>query len=785
MRRIGPLVLVIILVLAGVVGNSWLLRVRHQRRTIPAVPKMLPPNTSSTAQDWIYRQSDANGTHVVVRAKDFQQIAEPDKFNLKGMELDLYKPDGSSFDKVNSASADFDTRSGVLYSDGTALIALDVPTGQAPDENSLLIESSGVHFENKTGKASTDRAASFRFSKGDGKSVGASYDPQTHELILQSQVELVWRGTTPGTIPMRIEAGNAVYKELESKVYLSPWSKLTRDTLSMSGGPAVVTLSDKRLQLVEAQNAKGVDNQTGRRLEFSADQLSLNFDENGQMNHIAGQHNAHLTSTAAAGVTRVNSDRVDLVMAATEKTSSLQLATAMGHAVVESVPAVSQGGQAPERRILRSDVLTAHMRANGREIDSVDSATPSTIEFIPVRAGQVHRVMTTSWMSIHYGSSNQIQNFLGSNVTTHTDKPMEPGAKEPPPPALTWSHDMKADFDPATAQLARLQQSGDFRYQEGDRKARAEHADIDQKKNAITLTGAAHVWDSTGTTIANTVVLDQANGDFMADGNVNSTRMPEQNSDNSMLSNDEPLRARARKMRISDDNTKIRYEGDAVLWQGASRIQADIVDIDRDAGLLRAHGHVVSQLLDKKKNADTAAGHDKAAVYTIVRAPDMVYSDNDRLAHYTGGATMERPDLHVKAREIRAFLKPHQEDSKGKDGKILPAVHSGTAKADGNDPAKADGKDDDSSSLDHAIADGNVEVVSTQPGRTRTGTSDHAEYFTVEGRVVLTEGKPQLVDSLKGTTKGRQLTWFSQDDRLLVDGAEKQPAHSLVLRKKK
>jgi hypothetical protein len=51
--------------------------------------------------------------------------------------------------------------------------------------------------------------------------------------------------------------------------------------------------------------------------------------------------------------------------------------------------------------------------------------------------------------------------------------------------------------------------------------------------------------------------------------------------------------------------------------------------------------------------------------------------------------------------------------------------------------------------------------------------------------VVLTEGKPQLVDSLKGTTKGRQLTWFSQDDRLLVDGAEKQPAHSLVLRKKK
>ena len=78
-----------------------------------------------------------------------------------------------------------------------------------------------------------------------------------------------------------------------------------------------------------------------------------------------------------------------------------------------------------------------------------------------------------------------------------------------------------------------------------------------------------------------------------------------------MLSQDEPLHARARKMTTSDDNTKIRYEGDAVLWQGANRIQADVVDIDRDAGLLKAHGHVVSQLLDKKNDKAGPVGNDK------------------------------------------------------------------------------------------------------------------------------------------------------------------------------
>lgn len=336
---------------------------------------------------------------------------------------------------------------------------------------------------------------------------------------------------------------------------------------------------------------------------------------------------------------------------------------------------------------------------------------------------------------------------------------------------------MSADFDPATAQLARLEQWGDFRYEEGERKARSERAVIDQKKNVITLTGSARVWDSSGTTTGNTVVLDQAGGDFTAEGNVNSTRLPDANSSNSMLSQDEPLHARARKMLTSDSNTKIRYEGDAVLWQGANRIQADAVDIDRDEGLLQAHGHVVSQLLDKKNDSAGPAGQDKAAVYTVVRAPEMSYSDNDRQAHYTGGATLERPDLHVKAREIRAFLKPRQEGQKGKDGKLVPVANTG--------PKPVDGNGDDNSSLDHAVADGAVEIISSQPGRTRTGTSDHAEYFTDEGRVVLTEGKPQLVDSLKGTTRGKQLTWFSEDDRLLVNGVEAQPAHSLVLRKKK
>ena len=57
-----------------------------------------------------------------------------------------------------------------------------------------------------------------------------------------------------------------------------------------------------------------------------------------------------------------------------------------------------------------------------------------------------------------------------------------------------------------------------------------------------------------------------------------------------------------RRWSRKDNNLDIRYEGDAVLWQGADRLEAETVEIDRDNNLLKAHGHVLSQLLDKTKD---------------------------------------------------------------------------------------------------------------------------------------------------------------------------------------
>jgi lipopolysaccharide export system protein LptA len=396
----------------------------------------------------------------------------------------------------------------------------------------------------------------------------------------------------------------------------------------------------------------------------------------------------------------------------------------------------------------------------------VETDTPGAIEFLPNRPEQPHRWMTGERISMAYAEKNQIQSVRSNAVTTRTEKPKLPADKETPAPELTWSKNLFATFQPNSTQIAKLEQWGDFRYEAGDRRAKADRAVLDQPNNVIDLTVGSRIWDSTGSANADRIVMNQKSGDFSAEGNVSSTRMPDKKKDDSdgggMLSEDEPLHARAKKMVSTDNNLQIRYEGGAVLWQGANRLEADVVEIDRDNDNLKAHGHVMSQLLDKGKDDPKGKDDQKLApnppkktetnpngrVFTVVKAPELEYNDDDRIARYKNGVELSRTDMKVTAKEVVAYLRNNSDDS----------------------------------SLDHAIADGNVVIFEHSGGRVRNGNSEHAEYYVDDDKVILEGGSPHFNDNLRGDTQGVKLTWFSRDDRLLVDGL---PAKSLLHKKKK
>ncbi|MBC7926369.1 MAG: hypothetical protein H7039_11995 [Bryobacteraceae bacterium] len=675
------------------------------------------------------------------------------------MTLHLFHKDAKSFDKVTSAKAEFDLPQGLLFSDGEVVITMGVPAeGEqpAPSGRLVTIKTSGVHFESKTGKVSTERAASFLFDRGEGQSTGAQYDPETRELGMHTDVKLKWRGENPKAMPMEVEAGSLLYKESEARVFLSPWSKFRRATLAMEGGNAVIALNEGRIETVEAGAARGVDTRPDRTVEYAADQLNIYFDENGMLKNVGGTGNAMLVSKSATSKTNVTSGRLDLEFVPGKDDSELKKALATTNAAVRSEPVIRPNVLPSETRTIRSDIIELTMRGGGKEMERVVTQAPGQVEFTPNRAGQKHRFVNGQAMTVEYGPDNQVQNFTATQVSTRTENEAVKGKAQPP--ALTWSKGMAAHFDPKTGNMNTLEQWDDFRYEEGDRRAKANRGELHQPQDEIRLIGSARVWDPKGSTDADTIYMKQTSGDFEAIGNVSSTRMQDKKPakqpsaseprSDGLLSGADPVQARAEKMTSAQNNSMILYSGKALMWQASNRITADTIRIDRTSNKLEANGNVVSQFLDKNESKDPKK-QPKTAVFTNVQAPQLIYDDKARLAHYKGGSRLVRAGMTVTAAEIRAWLK--------------------------------EGED---SSLDHAFGDGNVNIVQISPEKTRTGTAEHSEYYPQEGRMILTGGQPEFVDSVKGKTKGEKITYFSNDERLFVEGEQKQPVKSRILRRK-
>jgi lipopolysaccharide export system protein LptA len=628
-------------------------------------------------------------------------------------------------------------------------MTLGVPL-DGPERGRLLtIHGSGVSFDVKTGRATTERQANFTFDLGDGQAVGAVYDPELRELIMKSQVELHWRGSGPPVKPMKLEAGELIYREREAVVLLNNWARLTReDTELDAAGGGIVNLQEGMIRRVLAKQASGVAHYPTREVQYSADELLMEFNPDGDLEKVTGGPHAHLVSTSETAHTTVDTDHATLEFAIVDGESTLSRALTIGHSSMESVPVPRTGVTTPETRRLHSEVILLKMRPGGKEIAGFETHAPGHLEFLPNSPGQRHRTLDAERMSAVYGAGNQIQTFSAYRAATHTDPEPRPAGDKgsPDPPVLTWSDDLAATFDPKTGQLARLEQWSNFRYQEGDRQARAHRAVLEQARNVMTLDQAAHVWDSTGSTTASHILLDQKSGDVQAEGDVVSTRMPDQNGkSSSMLSHDEPMNATAAHMRMTEHNQKIHYDGHAIAWQGANRVWADDLDIDRTQRQLAAHGHVRTQFVDQQKK-DAPAKDKNASTFATVESAALLYTEADRLAHYTGGSHLVRATMDVKASEIRAFLNDSSADS----------------------------------SLDHAFADGGVVILRTEPTRTLTGTSEHAEYYSTDQKMILSGGQPTVVDSTRGTTKGKLLTYWANDDKLLVNGAKKEPVKTLL-----
>jgi lipopolysaccharide export system protein LptA len=767
MRGTRWLLLVAIAAILVGVGLKYRALQHAIRAQAPPRPEALPSGLQSLNQDfhWEKKGSEDLCTRAEIDAHETREVRDSHTVNLVNVKLKLVNKTCTSYDLVESDSATLFENERRMYAEGAVKIMLNIPAAGQPEHKPVSVESSSVTFDIDTGRAETDKPTHFTFEHGEGQAVGAVYDPTNRQLELKSAVEVSWKAAGPHAKPMKIEAGNLVYKEATSEVFLTPWGRMVRDNTAMNGDNVVIHLqvSDDgttvhhTVRQILADHAHGTETDTVRKrnLTYGADRLVVDYDGTGQVQAIGADGNARLVSTAETAETTVTGNHVEMAFTVEDKESHLARVVAEGHGEITAKPLPVAGRELSETHILRSDNLEMKMRPGGREIESVITRSPGSLEFQPNLATQHHRVLDGSRMTILYGAQSRLQQFNVSDAKTHTD-PTAEERKHNRTAMATASKDLVAHFDPQTGKMSSTEQSGNFTYNEGDRKASAAKATLDS--DVILLETGARMSDASGSTRADRIRMDEHSGDFTAEGNVTSSRMPESDSkkNSQMLSGDEPLNAQARKMDSRDQNHVFHYEGNVVMWQGANRIVGDVVDVDRRKRVLKADGHVVTTFWDqpKKESGVASAANPKSAkkasakpaTSTVVRAPHLSYTDDDRLAIYSGGVSLDHEQTHVTSTTLRANLADSNADSR----------------------------------LERAFADGNVVIRWTNPPRLRVGTSQHAEYYTSDQKVILNGGRAKFEDSCKGSTEGNELTYFANDDRLLVNGKSGQPAQSRI-----
>ncbi len=242
MRGTRWLLLVAILSLLAGIGITYRIQNRVLQKQAPAKPAMLPNEISGVRDEFRSAHTEAGVNKWEISAAKVRQEKDSNQVHLEQVRLKIYNKTGDEYDLVKSVKAELDQASSRLFSEGEVDITLSIPVSGQPTRPPVTIKSSGVTFEVKTGKATTERPTSFTFKNGTGKSAGASYDATKRELILPRDAEIDWKAPGPRAAPMKIQAGELIYQEAASNVVLNQWARLTRENTVVNAASSIVQL---------------------------------------------------------------------------------------------------------------------------------------------------------------------------------------------------------------------------------------------------------------------------------------------------------------------------------------------------------------------------------------------------------------------------------------------------------------------------------------------------------------------------------------------------------------
>jgi len=745
---------------------------------VKSIPGKMGIDIKQTAQGFQFSKSDGKRTLFTVQAKDVKEFKLNGNAELHDVSIILYGRDASRFDQIYGDDFAYNQKTGEVTAKGDVQIDLVAnPAGLlSPDQatpkelkNPIHLKTRDLVFNRDTGNASTDARVEFSTPQASGSAVGVKYAGKSNTLTLSSQIHIVLSG--PEAAVLDAERGTITN---DPKQIVLEHPKLSRSDGTVQAGRATFELSpENHVERVLAKEnvmaetrakdkkdspASGRDTETKARADEAEFVLAHNEDV---LRTAVFQGNVRLDRTGDQPI-QGDAGRAILDFAGQNELRKIH-AVDGAHLRQRSATANNSPQQPVQDFDLTAPAIDIAVK-QGHTLDRAETAGAAQITILQTpqsgaaQTGPQKTVVTAGNFEAKFAESegrNHLVSVHGAPDARIVNS--MPGQ----PDRVSTSDSVEATFLPQGG-VETIVQSGSVAYSDGlspDKRTQAwaNSARYTPADQILVLNGNPRLANGGMETTANSVRINRATGDALAEGTVKSTYSELQEQPNgALLASASPIHVTARSMTAHNSPTVATYSGGVRLWQDANVVEAPTLEFDRSRRFVTAQGTaakpVQTVLVQTEKEAASTGQQKKGPAASARTSPititsaKLTYADSERIIHYEGGVMAKAVDFTARAETLNAYLLPHRQSS-------------------GVQTIAGPGQ------LDRMTAEGQVHIE--QPGRRAEGQK--LVYTAAEDKFVLTGGPPSIFDAERGKITGVSLTFFRRDDRVLVEGVESAP----------
>jgi lipopolysaccharide export system protein LptA len=773
LRRV--LAAIAILLTLAVAGMYFYARSKATN-ALKTIPSKIGYNISKTAQGFQISKSDGKRTLFTVQASNVKEFKLNGNAELHNVSIILYGRDSSRFDQIYGDDFAYNQKTGDVTANGEVQIdlvanpaGLGSPDQAAPKElkNPIHLKTRDLVFNKDSGNAWTDQRVEFRAPQASGWAVGVKYSGKNKALTLVSQVHIEVSGGETTVL----EARHGVITDDPRQIVLDG-PQLTRPSGTVRADEATCYLGpENHVERVLAMGAVTADSRPenaiankGKSAEIHGRADQAEFLLPGGEDHLRTatlSGNVYFEQVGAQAV-QGEAGRVIFDFAGENQLQKVhaidgaRLSQRVGKTSEDMNKSTSPQDFDLTAPVIDFEIADGHVLTQGVTSGAARITLTQPQDSTAAKDGQ-QTVVTAGKFVANFKPSdgkNRLALIYGSPEVRIVN------TQQGQPDRVSTSDSVEANFYPQGG-LESITQKGNLAYSDNQpaekrTQAWANSGRYTPADHILVLTGSPRVENGGMTTTANSIRINRATGDALAEGDVKSTYNDlKEQPEGGLLAASSPIHVTASSMTAHKSPAVAIYTGNVRLWQDANVVEAPTIQFDRDRRSMVAEGvntSPVKTVLVQAERPSTNAAHKQQHVATgsglspiTITSKRLSYLDSERKIHYEGGVVAKGADFAASSRTADAYLLPRSESAK--------PPQAGTGR------------------LDRMVAQG--DVVIQEPNRRAEGQT--LTYTAAEDKFVLTGGPPSIFDAEQGKITGVSLTFFRRDDRVLVEGKGSTP----------